>query len=747
LDSWGRQVFLIRMNISRTKLVGVALAIFAVTVWLYWPSVHGKFLSGDDINTYLLPSVRLHGLTWNAVKWAFTCTDDYYQPLVRLSHVLDYQIWGRNPLGHHAVSVVVHALNAALVFGFLWTLLGAAPLTTGERFATALGVATVFAIHPLQMESVDWVAGRTQLLCTMFGMACLWAYVLGSRRWVVWGLYVLALLCKPMAVSFPFVMLAIDYFPLRRHERLGWGRLLWEKAIWIALAVAAGLATLITKSQMRQMIPLAAAPLSQRVFLAFESLTFYPLKLIWTSHLSPYYPLRLGLSLDQWPVLASVLIVVTITAVVVLERRRLPALAAAWGAYVMLVLPVSGLVPIGTQVVAPRYAYVAILPLLLVVGGAAVWAWRFIARAIHHERRSTMATRVALVGFLGYTLWSFGSYTRNLIPVWRNDETLWRATLVEFPDSDMANRLLAEALLAQGRASEALKYAQRDVELAPRSSAAHDDLGSVLAQLGRATEATQEHEEAVQLRPDSYRARYNLGLSLEQEGKVEEAVEQWQQAARLKPDFFSVHLNLGTALARLGRMSEAVEEFEKAARIDNDSAEAHFNLGSALAKTGNIGEAVTHYEEAVRIRPEYAEAQYNLANALSRAGRIKEAIGHYEQALRVNPELADAQNNLAWLLATRLPAEGGDPVRAVALAERACKLTDNRAAPYLDTLAAAYAASGRFDDAVGTAQKAIQLADSTMQTQLVSKVEMRLELYRGKHAYYEPENATGSRTP
>ncbi len=215
------------MKISRTKPVGIALVIFAATIWLFWPSVHGEYLAGDDIE-YLRQSERWNGLTWNAVKWAFTCTDDYYQPLVRLSHAADYQMWRKNAAGHHAACVVVHALNAVLVFGFLWTLLGAAALSTGERLMVALWVAVVFAIHPLQVESVTWISGRTQLLCTTFGIACLWAYAARSRRWVVWGFFVLAVLCKPMAISLPFVMLAIDYYPLRRHERLGWGRLAWE---------------------------------------------------------------------------------------------------------------------------------------------------------------------------------------------------------------------------------------------------------------------------------------------------------------------------------------------------------------------------------------------------------------------------------------------------------------------------------------------------------------------------------------
>src|SRR5580704_15309828 len=186
------------MTVSRTKLVGVALLIFAATVWLYWPALRGGFLVSMDDDAYLQQSARLNGLTWNAVKWAFTTATPYYHPLPWLSHVLDYELWGRNAAGHHATSVVVHALNATLIFGFLWTLLGATSLTTGERLAVAVGVATVFAIHPLQVESVAWMSGRTQLRCTMFGIGSLWAYVAGRRRWIVWILFVLALLCKPM---------------------------------------------------------------------------------------------------------------------------------------------------------------------------------------------------------------------------------------------------------------------------------------------------------------------------------------------------------------------------------------------------------------------------------------------------------------------------------------------------------------------------------------------------------------------
>jgi tetratricopeptide (TPR) repeat protein len=591
------------MNVSRVKLVGVALVIFAVTVWLFWPSVHGEFLGGDD-NEYLRQSERWNGLTWNAVKWAFTCTDSYYHPLARWSHVLDYQIWGKNAVGHHVTGLVVHALNAALVFGFLWTLLGATSLTTGERVTLAFWVAVVFAIHPLQVESAAWISGRTQLLCTTFGIACLWAYTGSARRWLVWTLYVAALLCKPMAVSFPFVMLAMDYYPLRRHEQLGWGRLLWDKAGMIALAAAASVATLIGKSQIGQVIPLATIPFSDRVYLAFESLTFYPLKLICPSHLSFFFPMRSGLSLHQWPVLASVLGVVVITAVAVMVTRRLPMLAAAWGAYVILVLPVSGLMPTAFQFVQQRYAYMSMLPLLLLAGAAGVWIWR----------RSPTVARVGLVGLVIGQLCALGIRTRDLIPDWRNQETVGRVALAESPDSEPLNRGFAMMLLDQGRATEALVYAQRAVEIAPEQSYSHMTLGSVLSRLGRQQEAMTQEEQAFRLDNNPATAHYNFGVALMRLGKTPEATEHFEQALRINPDFAEAHNDLGKVLAEMGKIADAIPHFEQALRINPDSVEAHFNLAVALESTGRTREALDHYQQALKLQPDFAPA----SNAVAR---------------------------------------------------------------------------------------------------------------------------------
>jgi tetratricopeptide (TPR) repeat protein len=629
--------FLICTNVSRTTLVGIALVIFAGALWLYWPSTHGGFLSVDDAE-HLLHSMRWNGLTWNAVKWAFSSTEGYYQPVVQLSYLLNYQIWGTNAAGHHATGVFLHALNAALVFGFLWTLLSATPLATGERLMVALWVAVVFAIHPLQTESVAWIGVRTQLLCTTFGVSSLWAYAAGARRRVVWGLYVAALLCKPTAVSLPFVMLAIDYYPFRRHERFGWGRLVREKAVLIGIAGIVGIATVITVSRGSDpTAPSVAIPLSVRVFRMVECLTFYLLKLESPDHLSPYY--FLDVSPAPWMVLATmlILVVIIVTAAFVMERRCMPMLVAAWGAYVTLVLPTCTPIPGDRRVVAMRYAYEAILPVLVLTGAAGVWVWR----------RSTPVVRGTLAGLMACQLCAFATVTRHLIPHWHTDETMRRATLAEFPNSEEANRDLATELADQGRPSEALAYAQRSVEIAPQLCEAHVILGRVLCQLGRFPEAIGQEEQALQINPGSASANFFTGWTLMKWGKVPEAVEHYEQALRIKPDYAEAHNNLGTILLREGKVSDAIGQYEQALRIIPECSRAHYNLGMAFVQAGKIEEAIAHFEQALRIDPDYAKAHYNLGLALEKMGRTTEAIDHYEQALKLRPDSAPTSDALA----------------------------------------------------------------------------------------------------
>jgi len=306
---------------------------------------------------------------------------------------------------------------------------------------------------------------------------------------------------------------------------------------------------------------------------------------------------------------------------------------------------------------------------------------------------------------------------------------------------------LGVTLVSGGRVPEGIARYEQALRLDPDEAAAHNNFGLALASSGRVPEAIAQYEQALRIKPNYPVAHYNLGLAFGQAGRLPEAMSQYEQALRIKPDYGDAHNNLGIALAQAGRLPEAIQEYEQAIQIEPDSAEAHYNLGKAFLQERRLSDAIGQYEQALRINPDYAAAHYNLGVALAQTGRIGEAIAHFEQALRSKPGDPEVQNNLAWLLATHAPSAGGDPVRAVTLAERACALTGNSAFPYLDTLAAAYAAAGRFDAAVATAQKAIDLARSAGQTNLVKEIEVRLELYRSGRAYSQSTAVTSPGNP
>ncbi len=315
------------------------------------------------------------------------------------------------------------------------------------------------------------------------------------------------------------------------------------------------------------------------------------------------------------------------------------------------------------------------------------------------------------------------------------------------PDFAEAHNNLGNVLLQEGQLSDAIGHLEQALRIKPEYAEAHNNLGNVLLQEGQLSDAVGHYEQALRIKPEYAEAHGNLGVVFLQEGKLSDAIGQLEQALRIKPDFAVAHGNLGNVFLQEGQLSDAIGQLEQALRIKPDLVVVHYNLGRALAQVGRVPEAIAHYQQALRLKPDFAEAHGHLALALEQARRTPEAIEHYEQALRVEPDYVMAQNNLAWLLATLAPAEGGDPVRAVGLAERACKLTSDRVAPYLDTLAAAYAAAGRFTNAVATAQAAVDLARSSGQAQVVSEIQTRLELYRAGRAYHAPASGPSPPTP
>ena len=752
------------------------MCLAVVIAAVYWPVWHAGFLNYDD-DQYVTanPHVR-GGVTVAGVVWAFTAYHSWnWHPLTWLSHALDCECFGMNAGGHHAVNVLLHVANAVLLFLVLRRM-------TGATWRSAW-VAALFGVHPLHVESVAWVAERKDVLSGLFWMLALGGYVRYVERptrlryAAVAGWYAMGLMAKPMVVTLPCVLLLLDYWPLGRtrwvpsvvgnNAPLRIGALVREKVPLFALAVVSCGVTIWAQHSGGAISSLERLPLGLRLANAAVSYVRYIEKAVWPSGLAAFYPYPV------WPpglVIVAGAILAAVSVVVIRGVRRQPHLAVGWFWFLGTLVPAIGLVQVGGQSMADRYTYLPLTGLFIML------CWSVPARAMARWKLKVI-TGAAAVAVLAV----YAALSRVQVGYWKDSETLFRHALAVTRDNWVAHDNLGTALQHAGKIEEAIAQYEQALRIKPHFAEAHYNLGSALGQTGRIPEAIEHLEQALRIRPDYAEAHCNLGLALAQAGRMPEAIGHFEQALRINPDYADAHNNLGLAMMRLGRMPEAIEHLQQALRIKPDFAEAHYNLGLALEKAGRVPEAIQHYEQALRINPDDAEVHNNLGLALVQVGRLPEAIAQYqqalqsnpgnadghsklgavliatghaqdarsqlEQALRINPDLIEAQNNLAWVLAILPPAEGGDPARAVAVAQRACERSGNRAPGYLDTLAAAYAAAGRFDDAVATAEKAIDLARSAGQAGLVKEIEARLELYRRGHAYRPPAAVTSPGNP
>lgn len=544
----------------------LALAVAAITVWVHWPCVHGAFLNWDD-DLYLNEITRHPRLSWQAVAWAFsTMLPFYYHPLTFLSHVVDHQLWGMNPWGCHLTNLLLHGLNSGLVVLVAWSLLENVSASFGERVALASGVALAFGLHPLQVEPVAWIAERKTVLCALFSLLSLYAYLQmtrqRSRRVWWWGttlLFAAALLAKPMAMSLPLVMLALDFCPLRRHETVGWWALWKEKALLIGLSVIDLVLTVIGQARSEAVMAMGAHNVGERCLAASRGFIFYLWKLIWPGWLCPFYPLGGMMTLLRAEYLVPVILVILISVLVFLLRKCAPALLAAWWIYLAMLVPVSGLMQVGSQAVADRFMYLAMLAPLLVLGWGGIWLWR----------RMRAAGRPVFILLVCSELIFLGVRTHRQIPVWHNSETLWRAVIDPFPWSYVAQGHLALALAEQWRFEEALPHAQAAFAGAPDYPLARGVLADVCYELAVArverrqfAEALPFAQEVLELNPTNSSIRATIGLIHLKTRQFAEAVPELQDALRQNPELSAARYNLACAYSRTGRFVEAYETLQ-----------------------------------------------------------------------------------------------------------------------------------------------------------------------------------------
>jgi tetratricopeptide (TPR) repeat protein len=751
-------------------------AVFAA----YQPVWQAGFIWDDDAHV-TRPELRSVDGLWRI--WTDLKATQQYYPLVHSAFWVQYHLFGLNPLGYHLVNVALHAANALLVWCLLRRL----------AIPGAVLAAAVFALHPVMVESVAWVSELKNTLSGLFYMTAALVYLRFDqsrrKRWyaLALGLFVLALLSKTVTASLPAALLVVFWW---QRGRLTWRRDVAPLLPWFGLGAAAGLTTAWVE---RTLIGASGSDfeftLLERGLIAGRVVWFYLGKLLWPVELIFMYPRWDIRATDPrqyvYPLLAIGLLVAAWQA----RRRSRAPLAALlfFGGTLFPALGFFNVFPFQYSFVADHFQYLASLGIIALAAGGLATArarWRPAATG------QALVWAGALLALLGTLTWRQARIYHDLEMLWRDtlakNPACWMAhnnlsvcltdhgrfpeavehgteALSRRPNYAEAHNNLGVALAEQGKLTEAMEHYTEALRLSPHYAEAHNNLGNALVKLGRVDEAIARFTEALRLNPDSAEAHCNLGRTLAAQGKLAEGIEHYTEALRLKPEYANAHGLLGAALAHQGKLPEAIDHLRHALRLQ-PSARTHYNLGVALAAQGQTTEAIDHYTEAVRLEPDYAEAHNNLGKALAAQGRLTAALGHYTAAVQADPNFADAYvnrsnarmqlgqpavaladcravlrlqpdavptlNNVAWIQATADDSALRDGTEAVRHAERAVALSGRRVPEYLDTLAAAYAEAGRWQEAVATADEAVAVAQAAGQSELAAQIAARRERYR-----------------
>lgn len=671
----------------------LSLALIVVTIVVFWQVGNHEFISFDD-NEYVTQNLRVKsGFTLSGTIWAFVAMhSNNWHPLTWLSHMLDCELFGLNPTGHHLISLLFHIANTLLLFLVFKRM-------TGALWKSSF-VAALFALHPLHVESVAWVAERKDVLSTFFWMLTMWAHVRYAkgpridRYLLCLLLFALGLVSKPMVVTLPFVLLLLDYWPLGRFRfgketdhRIGSMNScdlkpsafspIFEKLPFFLLAAAAATLTVLAQQRGGTVKTLEFFPLGTRISNALISYVSYIGKVIWPPPMAILYPYPDHIPL--WAVGGAALFLACVTFFVIRAVRGWPYLAVGWLWYLGTLVPVIGLVQVGMQAMADRYTYVPLIGLFIMVAWGVpdvLNGWRY--------------RKVVFALGSGLSLLIFAILAWTQVQWWQNSVTLFEHTLrvtsenflirnklgnALFQKGDIGKAVahyqealrinphfveaynnIGNALVHDGDISHAIDYYRKALSQAPDYADAHNNLGFALARQGRIEEAITHYREALRIKPDFAQAQYNLGVALADQGKNQEALVHFGKALGKEPADSDAHNNLGVALARQGKRKEALIEFARALEIDPNFAEAHCNMGSSLTELGEMDEAIVHFQKALRIRPDYPMARYNLGNALFRQGKMQEAIAQYTEAVRSKPNFSEAHFSLSlayWMTGNR----------------------------------------------------------------------------------------------
>jgi Flp pilus assembly protein TadD len=615
-----REPLEVRCGSLRRHGLGLSITLFLiVATFVAFEQVrHHAFLNLDD-NVYVTENRQVQsGLTFKSVTWAFTTMHAAnWHPLTWLFHMLDCQLYGLNPSGHHLTNLVFHTASALLLFLVLKRMTGA--------LCKSCFVAALFALHPLHVESVAWVAERKDVLSAFFWILTMLMYVRyverpGLNRYLLVLLsFTLGLLSKPMLVTLPFVLLLLDYWPLGRFQltrlcgnlksptskpmnpsdqRSSAFSLVREKIPFFLLSGVSSFLTIFAQQKGGAVVSLESYSPGSRIANALVSYVSYIEKMIWPSHLSVFYPYPEMLPI--WKVIGSGLLLMGISVLMIRAARKRPYLAVGWFWYIGTLIPVIGLVQVGTQAMADRYTYVPLIGLFIVIAWCVpniLAGWRY--------------RRVVLSMSAGLLLSILMIVTRLQVRHWQNDITLFEHSVNVTANNYLSHTNLGVALFHQGKIEEAIAHYAEALRIKSDRVETHNCLGVALAYQGRYQEAITHFKEALRIKPDDAAAHNNLGLALERQGKDEEAIAHYVEAFRIKPDYVEVHNNLGAFLLRRGKYHQAIAHFTEALRLNPDYAEAHINLGLAYLMIGNRSLAMEEYKILKKINPDMADILYS----------------------------------------------------------------------------------------------------------------------------------------
>jgi tetratricopeptide (TPR) repeat protein len=634
---------------SRQHIYFLAAAVALITVLVYLSCLKNEFINWDDGN-YVFDNVHIRSLDAAFFKWAFF---DFYaanwHPLTWISHAVDYALWGLNPLGHHLTNIILHAINTFLVVFLVIRLLEAwnertvrngPPSFLNERamFVAAGTTGLLFGLHPVHVESVAWVAERKDLLCGLFFLLSLILYTkyandegmnAGAPRFFnkrylgALGLFVLALMSKPMAVSLPVVLLILDWYPFGRVRSLNTAAFaIAEKLPFIALSALSSVVTIMAQRAGGALRLNEVIPLQTRVLVAAQALVVYLRKMIWPSDLVPFYSYPRTASPASFEYLFPLLLIAGITAACIALSGKRKVWLSTWAFYTATLIPVLGIVQVGNQSMADRYTYLPSLGPFLIAGLGAAWISERVNALKKGAQLMKGFTAIVAVSILVF----LSSLTFKQINIWTNSIQLWDYSIEKTRQSEFFyyyNR--GQAFDTMGRFDRALEDYDKVIALNPTVAVAYYNRAIIFDKLGQPDRAFADYNRVLTLDPSYYGAYINRGLLFYSRGQFDNAIADFDTAISLKPDDPEAYYNQGLVFDRMGQLDKALADYDRALSFNPKDADSWNNRGLIYSKMGRFDRAIEDFGRAISLSPAYSDAYYNRGLAFQKSGQPDKA--------------------------------------------------------------------------------------------------------------------------